>query len=442
MTEISDAPAAGGLRCKIINRTAKVGVIGLGYVGLPTMVAAVKAGYIATGIELNPWRTEEVNAGRSYVEDVPDEALAPLVEQKKISATTSYDVISELDVIIICVPTPVDTHKEPDLAPLQDAVEQLAKHMAGEQLLVLQSTTFPGTTEEVALPRLQKTGKEVGRDFYLAFSPERIDPGNKVHSLVNIPKVVGGVTPACSEVASAFFETFVDTVIPVSSPKVAEMTKLLENVFRSVNIALVTELSQLGHRMGIDIREVIEAAATKPFGYMPFYPGVGVGGHCIPVDPFYLSWKAKEYDFYVNFVDLAARTNDDRPYYVVSRIGEILGERGKTIKGARLLLLGVSFKKDIRDVRNSPALQIASMLAQRDADLSYSDIHVPEVPIGDGSIKSIELNEKALLQHDAAIVLVDHSYYNWPKIIDHSKLVIDAQGALRSLGSKKNVVAI
>ncbi len=431
-----------GLERKISDRTAKVCVVGLGYVGLPTMVAIARAGYVTLGIELNQWRAAEVNAGRSYIDDVSSETLGPLVGQGKVAATSSYDAVGDSDVIVVCVPTPVDAHKEPDLASLRSTVEELASRMDTEQLLLLQSTTFPGTTEEVVLPRVQRSGRQVGRDFYLAFSPERIDPGNKVHSLANIPKVVGGVTGRCTEVASAFLQTFVDVVVPVSSPRVAEMTKLLENVFRSVNIALVNELSELGNRMGIDVREVIEAASTKPFGYMPFHPGVGVGGHCIPVDPFYLSWKAREYDFYVNFIDLAARTNDNRPYYVVSRVGDVLGEHGKTLRGSRLLLLGMSFKEDIQDTRNSPALQIAGMLAQRGADVSYSDSYVPEVSVGDLRLESAVLDEQALAGQDAIVVLVGHSNYDWQRIVDHGRLIIDAQGALRHLGPKANVIAI
>ena len=431
-----------GLVGKISDRTARVCVVGLGYVGLPTMVAIARAGYATIGIELDRWRVGEVNAGRSYIDDVSSDALAYFVRQGNFGATSSYDAASESDVIVVCVPTPVDAHKEPDLAPLRNAVEELAERMTARQLLLLQSTTFPGTTEEVVLPRVQLSRKQVGRDFYLAFSPERIDPGNKVHTLANIPKVVGGVTPRCTEVASAFLETFVDVVVAVSSPRVAEMTKLLENVFRSVNIALVNELSELGNRMGIDVREVIEAASTKPFGYMPFYPGVGVGGHCIPVDPFYLSWKAREYDFYVNFIDLAARTNDNRPYYVVSMIGDVLGERGKTVRGSRLLLLGMSFKEDIRDTRNSPALQIASMLVQRGASVSYSDEYVPEVSIGDLKLESTVLNERALAEQDAVVVLVGHTYHDWHSVVNHGQLIIDAQGALRHLGPRMNVVAI
>ena len=281
----SVAISTGGLRQKITQRSARVGVVGLGYVGLPTMVAAATAGYKVTGVDVDSWRVDEINAGRSYVEDVGNVTLGPLVSQRDITATTDYGAMAHMDVIIVCVPTPVNRNKEPDPTPLREAIGTLAEHMEGEQLLVLQSTTFPGTTEEMALPYFQRDGHQVGTHFYLAFSPERIDPGNTEYAIHNVPKVVGGVTPQCSEVAAAFFSTFVDRVIPVSSPTVAEMTKLLENIFRSVNIALVNELSELCHRMGIDIGEVVQAAATKPFGFMSFKPGIGVGGHCIPVDP-------------------------------------------------------------------------------------------------------------------------------------------------------------
>ena len=333
------------LRKKISQRSAKVGVVGLGYVGLPTMVAAATAGFKVTGINIAQDRVVQIVAGQSYIDDVESETLASLVKHKSMTATTDYKAVGDMDVLIICVPTPVNKNKEPELGALNDAIHTLAEHMNGEQLVIVQSTTFPGTTEEMVLPCLAEGGREVGKDFYLAFSPERIDPGNQRFLIHNIPKVVGGVTSRCSEIATAFLGTFVERVIPVESPKVAEMTKLLENIFRSVNIALVNELAEVCRRMNIDIWEVIHAATTKPFGFMPFYPGIGVGGHCIPVDPFYLSWKAKEYDLYVNFIELAAPTNDSMPYYATSRIVDILVDRGGPLKGARLLILGISFKK-------------------------------------------------------------------------------------------------
>ena len=298
----------------IAERSAKVGIIGLGYVGLPTMVGVATAGFDVTGIEIDQRRADEVNAERSYIEDVSSVDLKRLIQANKVRATTDYSIIKHLDILVICVPTPIDEHKEPELQALQDTVRELGKHLRSGQLIILQSTTYPGTTEELVLPQLEKSGLKVGHDFYLAFSPERIDPGNRQFPVENIPKVVGGVTPQCTKMASAFLSTLVEHVTLVSSPKVAETTKLLENIFRSVNIALVNELSEVCSRMKIDIWEVIHAAATKPFGYMPFYPGIGVGGHCIPVDPFYLSWKAKEQDYYVTFIELAARINDNRPY--------------------------------------------------------------------------------------------------------------------------------
>jgi UDP-N-acetyl-D-glucosamine dehydrogenase len=427
---------------KIEERAAQVGVIGLGYVGVPTMVAAAQAGFKVTGIDINQERVGQINSGISYIQDVTSGVLAPLVKKNQICGTTDYQVVADLDVIIICVPTPVDKHKEPELGPLQDAVHNLSKYAQGEQLIVLQSTTFPGTTEELVLTQLQKPGHKVGEDFYLVFSPERIDHGNQKYLIHNIPKVVGGVTPRCAELACAFFASFVEQVIPVSSPKVAEMTKLLENVFRSVNIALVNELSEVCQRMGIDLWEVIHAASTKPFGYMPFYPGIGVGGHCIPVDPFYLSWKAKEYDCYVNFIDLAARINDNQPYHTASRIADILGEQGKPLTQARLLLLGLSFKKNIPDTRNSPALRVAELLIERGAKVSYSDQHVPEVVLKGQPRRSVELNETTLQQYDATVVLVNHNYFDLKKIVRHSKLVIDAVDATRPLGTGPTVIRL
>lgn len=431
-----------GLAERLADRTAGIGVLGLGYVGLPTAMEAAGAGFKVTGIDISQTCVDQMNSGQSYVDDVPSQALADMVRRGVISATTDYAAIAKMDVIVVCVPTPIDIHKEPDLGPLREATETLATHMDGEQLVVLQSTTFPGTTEEMVLPQLQRLDREVGKHFYLAFSPERIDPGNQQYSIGNIPKVVGGVTPGCTKIACSFFSMFVDGVIPVSSPRIAEMTKLLENTFRSVNIALVNELSELCHRMGIDIWEVIRAAATKPFGFMPFQPGIGVGGHCIPVDPFYLSWKAKEYDFYVNFIELAARTNDNRPYHAASRIVDILAQRGETLKNLQLLLLGISFKKNIGDIRNSPALRVAELLSQGGAVIAYSDRHVPEATISGQHLTSVEPDPDTVRGHDATVILVDHSYYDVEEIVHHSKLVIDTRDATGHLGPLATVVKL
>ncbi len=406
------------------------------------MVACTGAQYNVTGIDVDPLRVDRINAGRSHIEDVGNETLSPLVREKKITATIDYGAVAALDIIIVCVPTPLNKNREPELGPLEAAVHSLAKHMSGEQLVILQSTSFPGTTEELVLPQLEAGGLRAGKDFYLAFSPERIDPGNGQYFISNTPKVVGGVTPQCARIATQFLSTFVEKVVPVSSPRVAELTKLLENTFRSVNIALVSELSELGQRMGVDFWEVIHAAATKPFGYMPFYPGIGVGGHCTPVDPWYLSWKAREYDFYVSFIELAARTNDNRPYYVVSRIADTLGDIGRTLKGARLLLLGMSFKSNVGDARNSPAVRVAELLADKGAEIVYSDPYVPQVTIGGSDMTSVELNETMLRQHDAAVLLVNHSSFDIEKIVAHSKLVIDTGDATRQLGPRPTVVKL
>ena len=421
---------------------AKVGVIGLGYVGLPTMVACAQAGFTVTGIDVDEGRVSSINAGESYIQDVDNGTLAPLVEQKKLDATTDYRVVSDLDILVICVPTPVDKHKEPELDALQSAVENISDHMQGQQLVILQSTTYPGTTEELVMTQLQKLGQKVGKDFFLAFSPERIDCGNQQFVVRNIPKVVGGVTPHCTQLTTLFFSKFVGQVIPVNSPKVAEMTKLLENVFRSVNIALVNELSGVCHRMDIDIWEVINAASSKPFGFMPFYPGIGVGGHCIPVDPFYLSWKAKEYDCYVNFIELAARINDNQPYYAVSRIVDILSDNGIPLKKARLLLLGASFKENVQDIRNSPAIRVAELLVERGADIAYSDKHVPEISLAGKQFHSLNLEEAAKQNFDAAVILVNHDYFDLEEVVKHNHLVIDAVDATRSLGPRPTVVQL
>ena len=439
---VEPSPGLTDLNQKISNRTAKVGVIGMGYVGVPTMVAVAEAGFPVTGIDTNEDRVREINAGTSYIQDVSDSALGSLVSQGLISASTDYGVVRDLDVILVCVPTPITKFKEPDLAAMEGAVAGLAANLGQQQLIVFQSTTFPGNTEEFALPALEVNGQKVGRDFYLAFALERIDPGNRQFLVRDLPKVVGGITETCTEVASAFFSSFVDRIIPVSSPKVAEMTKLLENTFRSVNIALVNELSILCHRMDIDIWEVVDAASTKPFGFMPFYPGPGVGGHCIPVDPFYLSWKAKEYDFYVNFIQLAAETNDHMPYYTLSRIGEILNDHGLPLKGSKLLVLGVTFKADVNDTRNSPALKVLELLAENGAEVSYSDRYAPKISVKGKEMNSLDLDPKVIQGFDASVIMVNHSGSNVDELISHSKLVIDGQNATKGKTSSTNIITI
>lgn len=442
-SQISTGPdGLQSLEAKIESRTARVGVVGIGYVGLPTMVAVAKRGFEVIGIDVDDARVRRINSGDSYIGDVSSETLAPLVKSGNILATTEYSVVNDLDVVLVCVPTPITKDKEPDLEPMRTAIDRLAPFLRHDQLIVLQSTTFPGTTEEFVLPKLESTQRRVGKDFYLAFALERIDPGNADSALHTVPKVVGGVTPRCTEVAVGFFSTFVDQVLPVSSPKVAEMTKLLENTFRSVNIALVNELAMLSRRMDIDIWEVIDAASTKPFGFMPFYPGPGVGGHCIPVDPFYLSWKAKEYGFDVNFVELAAQTNDNMPYYTVARIEEILVGHGITLHGASLLILGVTFKEDIDDTRNSPAVQVMELLLGKGVNLQYSDPHVPAIEIAGRFMESRAPDHVVLEKQDAVVLLVNHADFNISQIVKESNLLIDTRNAARGLGANQSVVKL
>ena len=431
------------LRKKIEDRSARVAIVGIGYVGLPTMIALANAKFRVTGIDLNEERVRQINAGQSFIEDVKGSTLDALVKSGNIDASYNYDILQDIDVIVICVPTPLNKNKEPDLGAIESTVANMVPYVLGSpKLIILQSTTYPGTTEEIILPKLVSLGLNAGEDFFLAFSPERIDPGNTNYHVDNVPKVVGGVTAECTELAASFLSTFIDSVVPVSSPSVAEMTKLLENIFRSVNIALVNELMVLSQRMGIDIWEVINAAATKPFGYMPFYPGPGVGGHCIPVDPFYLSWKAREHDFYVNFIQTAAQINDNMPYYAVTRIADILSDHHKPLKGSKLLLLGMTFKKDIGDVRNSPSVRVAELLIQRGVELSYHDNYAAEIMLNGETYSNVNLDDAILKQYDAVILLVDHSYYDLQSIIKNSSLIVDTRNVAGTLGPHPNVFKI
>ncbi|MBI5167602.1 MAG: nucleotide sugar dehydrogenase [candidate division NC10 bacterium] len=432
------------LRKKIADKTVKVAVIGLGYVGLPLAVEFAKAGIETTGIDVDPDRVGKINQGESYIPDVKGEDVAIQSREGRLRATSDYSVLKDMDAVFICVPTPFTKAKDPNISYIVAATEGIARYLHPGQLIILQSTTYPGTTEEVVLPLLESTGLKASRDFYLAFSPERIDPGNKVFGVKNTPKVVGGFAREDTELACALFELIIEGkhIHPVSGPKAAEMTKLLENVFRSVNIALVNELTKLCDRMGLDIWEVIDAASTKPFGFMPFYPGPGVGGHCIPVDPYYLSWKAREYDFYTKFIELAAEVNQSMPFYAVSKVTEALNRHGKTLKGAQILVLGVAFKRDIDDPRNSPSLEVMKILSSKGAQVYYNDPYIPRVelpepflytqPIPDCYV-SQELTEGFLSQMDCVVIAVKHSLYDFPWIVKHSQLVVDAQNATKGI---------
>jgi UDP-N-acetyl-D-glucosamine dehydrogenase len=425
--------AAMTLEQKVKEKSAKVGIVGLGYVGLPLAVEFASKGFYVLGIDTDRNKIEKINSGENYIDDIDSEKMRSLVGDGLLEGTTMYGRVGELDIIFICVPTPFTPNKEPDISYINQASENISAHLRKEQLVILKSTTFPETTEKVVLPILESTGLKVGKDFYLAFSPERIDPGRQDFTTATTPIIVGGVTKKCTELATFSCEQIINEIVAVSSPRVAEMAKLLENIFRSVNIALVNELAQLCERMGnIDIWEVVEAAATKPFGFMPFYPGPGIGGHCILVDPYYLSWKAKEYDFHSDFIELAARTNENMPYYVLDLIIRSLSLNGIQIKTGNLLFLGAAFKKNVDDIRNSPAVKIMELLLQRGAQhLAFNDPHVNEVHLNGTVMASQELTDELISQADCVIITTDHSKYDFENTVKHANLIIDTRNATK-----------
>jgi UDP-N-acetyl-D-glucosamine dehydrogenase len=427
--------AAEKLSQKIVSREARVGVVGLGYVGLPLAVEYAKEGFHVFGIDLNSSKTDSVNAGKSYVGDVHEQELASLVKEGKLRATTDFSVISELDTVNICVPTPLRKTKDPDMSYIVAATQEIAKYLHPGLLVILESTTYPGTTAELVLPMLEKTGLKVGEDFFLCFSPERVDPGNAKFQTKNIPKVVGGTTPACTEIGRLFYAQALETVVPVSSTQVAEMVKLLENTFRMINIGLVNEIAIMCNGMDINVWEVIEAAATKPFGFMPFYPGPGLGGHCIPIDPFYLSWKSKQAGIEARFIELAGQINGQMPHFVVEKIQNALNEHTKPLRGSNIHICGVSYKRDIDDVRESPALDIMLLLQKRGAIISYSDPHVPTLKLDGLDLSSTDSATAA----DCVVVITDHSKFDYAQLLDKAKLIVDTRNALKAFDSPKIV---
>jgi UDP-N-acetyl-D-glucosamine dehydrogenase len=422
---------------KLKARRARLSVVGLGYVGLPLAVEMARAGFQVTGIEVSREKVERLRSGASYVKDVPSEAVSELVSSQRLVVTDDFGVLEEMDSVNICVPTPLRKTKDPDVSYIVAAVKQIAPRLHRGQLVILESTTYPGTTEELLLPRLQETGLRVGRDFFLAFSPERVDPGNRQWNTRNIPKVVGGVTPTCTRVAQALYEAVVEKVVPVSSTRVAEMVKLLENTFRSVNIGLVNELALMCERMGIDVWEVIDAAATKPFGFMPFYPGPGLGGHCIPIDPFYLSWKARLAGFEARFIELAGHINASMPYHVIHRVTQALNSHAKAVKGSRLLVVGVAYKADIDDTRESPALDIMEMLREMGGVVSYHDPYVPELVLEDRKETSVALTAETLRQSDCVVITTAHSSVDYELIFREAPLIVDTRNAMKGKVSPK-----
>ena len=420
------------LLSKIQERNITVAIIGLGYVGLPLAVAGAEAGFKVIGIDLSEEKVTSLNQGQSYIQDVPDEQLASLVSGGRLRADTGYDAVAKADVVIICVPTPLNKSGDPDISYILAAGEALQHRLQPGALVVLESTTFPGTTQEFLAPILSKGGLTVGQDLYIAFSPERIDPGNKQYGLRSVPKIVGGLTPSCQTLAIAFYETIIDKVVPVSSPMAAEMTKLLENTFRSVNIALVNEMAIMCDKLGVDVWEVIEAAATKPYGFLKFTPGPGVGGHCIPVDPTYLSWKLKHLNYNARFIQLAGEINAEMPTYVVNKVVDALNAQRKAVNGSKVLMLGVAYKPDIDDVRESPTLDILRLLEARGAQLFYNDPHVPNLKLNGVTLMSQQLTPELLADMDCVVVVTNHSDYNWPSIVELTKAIVDTRNVTGS----------
>ncbi|MBI3596666.1 MAG: nucleotide sugar dehydrogenase [Nitrospirae bacterium] len=416
---------------KILDKRAQVAIIGMGYVGLPLAVEFARVGFKVTGLDIDAEKIRALQAGDSYIPDIPSTAVRSLVKEGRFYPTTDPEILKTMDTVTICVPTPLRKTKDPDLSYIMNSVEVIRRSLHPGQLIILESTTYPGTTDEMVLPMLEETGLKVGRDFFLAFSPERVDPGNKQYTTRNTPKVVGGITAECTQMARTLYEQAIEKVISVSSTKVAETVKLLENTFRSVNIALVNEIALMSYKLGINVWEVIDAAATKPFGFLPFYPGPGIGGHCIPIDPFYLSWKARQTGFEARFIDLAGQINSRMPEYVVEKVMEALNQHGKCLKGARLLIVGVAYKKDINDVRESPALDIISLLARRGAQISYHDPFVPSLPIEGIEQRSKKLDEKTLEEQDCVVIVTNHSGLDYEKIVKTSRLIMDTRNALK-----------
>ncbi len=427
----------------IRKRNARIGIIGLGYVGLPLVVEFSSAGFDVTGFDLDSTKVRKLRRGISYIGHIPSSRIRECVKKEKFTPTDDFSLIREVDCIIICVPTPLNEHREPDLSYVVSTTRTVAGHLRKGQLVILESTTYPGTTEEVMKPILEEGGLKAGKDFFLAYSPEREDPNNREFSTRTIPKVVGGYTKDCLMAAETLYNTIIEKTVPVSSTKTAEATKLLENIYRAVNIALVNEMKMLFDRMGIDVWEVIEASKTKPFGFQAFYPGPGLGGHCIPIDPFYLTWKAREYDFNTRFIELAGEINTFMPYFVFQKTLKALNERGKSIRGAKILILGLAYKRDVDDIRESPSLKLIELFRKEGARVDYNDPHIPEthrMRKYDFRMKSVNLSAGKLRKYDCVVIATDHSSYDYPFIVKHASLVIDTRNATAGIRAKRKIV--
>ena len=437
-------PELTNLKDKIAKKEYLLGIIGLGYVGLPLSLTFLQKGISVLGFDLDPDKINNIKEGKSYIKHIPSDELAGFVKQGVFSGTTDFSRLKEPDIILLCVPTPLTPKREPDMQFIETTAHSVAKELRPGQLIILESTTYPGTTVELLQPILESSGLKGGEDFGIAYSPEREDPGNPQYSTADIPKVVGGINKESARLASDFYNTAIQTVVEVSSTQAAEMSKLLENIFRSVNIAMVNELKILCHRMGIDIWEVIRASSTKPFGFMPFYPGPGLGGHCIPIDPFYLTSKAREYDFPTKFIELAGEVNTAMPYYVIQRVMEALNSRKKSINGSKVLLLGMAYKKDVDDPRESPSFKLIELLREKGAEVIYNDPHIPTIPPVrrySFSMDSVELTPETLAAVDCILLSTDHSAYNYQFILEHADLIIDTRNAFTGLhGAADKVV--
>ncbi|MCA9994233.1 MAG: nucleotide sugar dehydrogenase [Anaerolineales bacterium] len=429
---------------KIAERTACLGIIGLGYVGLPSAVSFAEAGFSTIGIDLDATKVKALNQGQSYIEDVPSCQLQPLVTNGRLRASTHYTDLKTADIILICVPTPLRKTKDPDVSYIINAVERLVAEGGGGRgkLIVLESTTYPGTTEELILPALRENGDQAGEDFFLAFSPERIDPGRTDYTFRTTPKVIGGITPACLEIATAFYGTVVEQTVPVDSTAAAEMVKLLENTFRAVNIGLVNEIALMCDKLNLNVWEVIEAAATKPYGFMKFTPGPGLGGHCIPVDPHYLSWKLRTLNYTARFIDLAAEINGAMPHFVLTKISDELNRQRKAINGSQILILGVAYKPNVSDVRESPALDVIHLLQERGAIVSYHDPFVPSLTHEGFCLETVKLTPRILTQADCVVILTDHTAYDWACVVQHASTIIDTRNALHRFRHCHHIVTL
>jgi UDP-N-acetyl-D-glucosamine dehydrogenase len=417
---------------KVHNNETKIAVIGLGYVGLPLAVAFAESGLKIIGIDLDYYKVDQINRGQSYVEDIESSQIAQLIESGNLSATHRFKAIANVDAIIVCVPTPLTKGKTPDMSCITGSMEQISQFLQPGQLVVLESTTYPGTTEELILPLLTQDGYKVGEDFYLAFSPERIDPGRKDYTIRKTPKVIGGITPQCLEVAKALYSTVIEQVVPVSSTRAAEMVKLLENTYRAVNIGLINEIAIICDKLGLNVWEIIDAASTKPYGFNPFYPGPGLGGHCIPIDPQYLAWKLHTLNYHFRFIEVAEAINFSMPQYVVNKVTNALNEVRKSIKGSKILILGVAYKANIGDLRESPALDVIELLIEKGAEISYNDPYVPHFKLADHEFTSVPW-ENNLSNFDCVLIITNHALYDWERVAQESKIVIDTRNALKGI---------